>query len=69
MLSTINLDVVAEATNGEESVELYRKEKPDVLLLDINMPVKNGVEALHERRVQRHAIRRNEENASGVYNP
>lgn len=48
LLSTINLDVVAQASNGNEAVEFYRKEKPDVLLLDINMPVKTGIEALRD---------------------
>jgi DNA-binding NarL/FixJ family response regulator len=40
--------VVGEATHGQEAVELYRQHKPDLLMLDINMPLKNGDEALVE---------------------
>jgi DNA-binding NarL/FixJ family response regulator len=42
--------VVGEATNGQEAIHLYRKHKPDLLLLDINMPIKSGDEALIEIR-------------------
>jgi YesN/AraC family two-component response regulator len=38
--------VVAEARNGEEGVELAGVEQPDVVLLDISMPVMDGLEAL-----------------------
>ncbi len=39
------LQVVAEAADGTEAVELTRKLGPDVVLMDINMPVMNGLEA------------------------
>ncbi len=38
--------IVSEAVNGEEAVEAYRKYKPDVITLDITMPVMDGVDAL-----------------------
>lgn len=38
--------VVGEASNGEEAVDLYIKLRPDVVLMDIQMPVMNGVEAI-----------------------
>jgi DNA-binding NarL/FixJ family response regulator len=38
------IDVVAEATNGDETWELTKKHHPEVLLLDINMP---GMKAFH----------------------
>ena len=43
-------EVVAEATTGDEAIDLYRKVKPDLVLLDIVMPAGksalNGMEAL-----------------------
>lgn len=42
------LDLVAQATNGQEAVDLYREKRPDLVLLDLNMPSKNGDEALEE---------------------
>ena len=39
-------EVVAEAENGREAVELARAHKPDLVLLDISMPVLDGLEAL-----------------------
>ena len=38
--------VVAEAVNGEEAVALYDSAKPDLVTLDVTMPVMDGVEAL-----------------------
>lgn len=40
-----NIEVVGEADNGEEVLRLIPKLKPDVVLMDINMPVLNGLEA------------------------
>ena len=48
VMTSMNCEIVGEAKNGMEAVELYKKEKPDLLLLDINMPVKTGEEALKE---------------------
>ena len=42
--------VVGEAANGEEAVEQARKLKPDLVILDLSMPVMNGIEAAHELR-------------------
>lgn len=39
------IDVVGEAANGVEAVELVEDMEPDVLLLDITMPIKDGIEA------------------------
>lgn len=41
-----DLEVVGEASNGEEALQLIEKKKPDILLLDINMPIMNGIELL-----------------------
>ncbi|MGO9260465.1 MAG: response regulator [Bryobacteraceae bacterium] len=40
-----DMTVVAEASNGQQAVELYRQHLPDVALLDLRMPVMSGVEA------------------------
>lgn len=45
-----SIEVVGEASNGEQCLEMISKVKPHVLLLDINMPVKNGIEVLQEIR-------------------
>ncbi|HEY9127086.1 MAG TPA: response regulator transcription factor [Acidobacteriaceae bacterium] len=37
--------LVAEAANGHEAVELFRQHRPDVTLMDLNMPVMNGIDA------------------------
>nr|WP_106783706.1 response regulator transcription factor [Lysinibacillus timonensis] len=41
-------EVVAEGDDGTDIVRLYRENLPDVVLMDINMPAKNGVEATAE---------------------
>ena len=40
-----DLEVVGVARNGQQAVELARTLRPDVVVMDINMPVMNGVEA------------------------
>lgn len=37
---------IIEGTNGQEAVELYTKHQPDIVFLDITMPVMDGIEAL-----------------------
>jgi DNA-binding NarL/FixJ family response regulator len=39
------MSVVAEAANGEEALEQYRQVRPDVVLMDLSMPVMDGLEA------------------------
>jgi len=41
-----DFEVIGEAANGQEAVEVIRKLKPDVVLLDVNMPVMNGTETV-----------------------
>jgi DNA-binding NarL/FixJ family response regulator len=40
-----DIDLVAEATTGAEAVEIARSRQPDVLLMDVRMPVMDGIEA------------------------
>lgn len=44
------IEVIEEASDGEECLEKLKKVLPDILLLDINMPKKNGIEVLEEIR-------------------
>jgi len=44
--------VVGEAANGREAVSLWRKHHPDVVLLDLRMPVLDGIGAIGEIRQQ-----------------
>jgi NarL family two-component system response regulator LiaR len=43
-----DLQVVAEASNGREAVSLSEREHPDVAVIDISMPLMNGIEATKE---------------------
>ncbi len=40
-----DFDVIAEATSGKQAIELCEQLKPKIVLMDINMPLMNGVEA------------------------
>ncbi|MEV7559880.1 response regulator [Streptomyces sp. NPDC048331] len=50
LTSASDIEVVAEAANGREAVDLARSHAPDVMLLDIQMPVMDGLSALGELR-------------------
>src|SRR3984957_414835 len=51
LIGTIpDMKVVAEAADGVQAVELYRKNHPDVTLMDLRLPNKNGVDAITEIR-------------------
>lgn len=47
LINTVaDMEVIAEGINGEQAIELYRQHKPDVMLIDLRMPVIGGVEAI-----------------------
>jgi DNA-binding NarL/FixJ family response regulator len=45
-----DLVLVAEAGNGREAIEQFRKHRPDITLMDLQMPVMNGTDAILEIR-------------------
>jgi two-component system NarL family response regulator len=47
LINTVaDMQVIAEGTNGQQALELYRQHRPDVVLMDLRMPVMGGVEAI-----------------------
>jgi DNA-binding LytR/AlgR family response regulator len=48
------LDIVAEAKNGAEAVQMVSAHRPDVVFLDIRMPAKSGIEAAREIAALKH---------------
>jgi len=47
------VDVVGEATDGDEAIDLVRQEEPDLVLLDVNMPRLDGIDAAQVIRSMR----------------
>jgi DNA-binding NarL/FixJ family response regulator len=43
---TPNMEIVAEANNGLEAIELFRQHRPDVTLMDLRMPEMSGADAI-----------------------
>lgn len=43
-----DLFVVAEASNGREAIKFAREMLPDVIMMDVNMPIMNGIKATKE---------------------
>jgi DNA-binding NarL/FixJ family response regulator len=41
-----DMKLIAEAANGREAIELFRKHRPDVTLMDLQMPELNGIDAM-----------------------
>ncbi len=52
-----DMEVVAEAVNGIQAIELFNQHKPDLVLLDSRMPLKGGIQAAKEIQSQHHAAR------------
>jgi DNA-binding NarL/FixJ family response regulator len=51
ILSTeVDMHLVAEAETGEDAVRLHRRHRPDVTLMDLRLPDKNGIETTREIR-------------------
>ncbi|HAF14184.1 MAG TPA: DNA-binding response regulator [Blastocatellia bacterium] len=47
LINTVaDMEVIAEGTNGQQAIELFRRHQPDITLMDLRMPVISGVEAI-----------------------
>jgi len=51
------MQVVAQASDGEQAVDLYRTYRPDITLMDLRLPNKNGVDAIAQIREEFPAAR------------
>ncbi len=48
VLENLGYSVIAEATNGKQAVEYALEYQPDLLIIDINMPILDGIEAIRK---------------------
>ena len=48
LASEMDMELVAQATNGAEAVRLAQETQPDVIIMDLQMPVKDGLTAIRE---------------------
>lgn len=48
VLTQAGYQVVGEASDGEQAIQLYKELRPDLVTMDVVMPKKNGLEALQE---------------------
>ena len=48
LLNNNGFNVIGEATNGQEGLDMYKELSPDIVTLDVTMPVMDGVEALRQ---------------------
>ena len=66
-----DIDIVAEADNGTDAIALYRTHRPDVAIVDLRLPGKDGVEIVKEIRAEfqeaRIVILTGSEGSEGVY--
>jgi two-component system chemotaxis response regulator CheY len=53
ILTGAGYSVVAEATNGQEAFLAYAETLPDLVTMDVTMPVLNGIDAVKDKRLCR----------------
>jgi len=56
VVTSLGCEVVGEASDGKQAVELFEKTSPDLVLLDINMPVMDGLAALKALRARSETV-------------
>ncbi|APP17750.1 MULTISPECIES: response regulator [Bacillus] len=52
-----DVDIVGEASNGEEALQVVRQTNPDIVLMDLSMPVMNGIEATKQMTLDMPEVR------------
>lgn len=45
---TMNFEVVAQGSDGNEAISIFRDKKPDLMTIDLTMPNKSGIDAIRE---------------------
>jgi len=50
ILKQLGTPTILEASNGKDAIEIYQRESPDLVLLDVNMPIMDGIETLRALR-------------------
>jgi YesN/AraC family two-component response regulator len=50
ILKQLGASAIFEASNGRDAVEVFQRETPDLVLLDVNMPIQDGIQTLRELR-------------------
>jgi len=50
ILKQLGVTALLEAGNGEDALAIYQRERPDLVLLDVNMPIMDGLETLRRLR-------------------
>ena len=56
VMTSMGCEVVGEAVNGRQAIELFDKTSPDLVLLDINMPEMDGLAALKALRAKSDSV-------------
>lgn len=50
VLKQLGATTIFEAGNGRDAVDVFKREQPDMILLDVNMPIQDGIQTLREIR-------------------